>query len=105
HRELGGTCSAEGMRRLSPDEVARDTWPRKTFDDRPHDTTRRNGYRAASSGDNRRCPWKVQVTPNSVSMPKIRRCMLSTVGANRQVGGPPFGQRVLCCGWSIPCTA
>ncbi|WP_231972820.1 proteasome accessory factor PafA2 family protein, partial [Mycobacterium sp. E3305] len=39
-----------------------------------HDTTRRNRYRATSSGDSRRWPWNVQVTPNSVSMPIIRRC-------------------------------
>src|SRR5579859_3421416 len=40
---------------------------------RPQDTTRRNRYRATSSGDSRRCPRKVHVTPYSVSTPKIRR--------------------------------
>src|SRR5437879_7938729 len=34
---------------------------------RPHDTTRRNRYRATSSGDSRRCPRNVQVTPYSFS--------------------------------------
>src|SRR6516225_6330543 len=40
---------------------------------RPQDTTRRNRYRATSSGDSRRCPRKVHVTPYSFSTPKIRR--------------------------------
>jgi len=40
---------------------------------RPQDTTRRNRYRATSSGDSRRCPPKVQVRPYSVSTPNIRR--------------------------------
>src|SRR6185295_12338757 len=50
---------------------------RNTFELRPHDTTRRNRYRATSSGLSRRWPWNVQVTPNSVSMPMIRRCTSS----------------------------
>src|SRR5215469_2482775 len=40
---------------------------------RPHDTTRRNRYLATSSGDRRRCPRNVHVTPYSFSSPKIRR--------------------------------
>src|SRR3984885_14475107 len=40
---------------------------------RPQDTTRRNRYLATSSGDSRRCPRNVQVTPYSFSSPKIRR--------------------------------
>src|SRR5215467_10788566 len=40
---------------------------------RPHDTTRRNRYLATSSGERRRCPRNVHVTPYSFSSPKIRR--------------------------------
>src|SRR5271166_4455928 len=39
---------------------------------RPHDTTRRNRYLATSSGDRRRCPRNVHVTPYSFSSPNIR---------------------------------
>src|SRR5246127_3697272 len=39
---------------------------------RPHDTTRRKRERATSSGDGRRCPRKVHVTPYSFSSPNIR---------------------------------
>src|SRR5260370_21767806 len=39
---------------------------------RPHETTRRNRYLATSSGDRRRCPRNVQVTPYSFSSPNIR---------------------------------
>src|SRR5580704_18109652 len=46
---------------------------RKTLLLRPQDTTRRNRYRATSSGESRRCPRKVQVTPYSFSTPNIRR--------------------------------
>ena len=42
---------------------------------RPQDTTRRNKYLATSSGDRRRCPRNVQVTPYSFSSPKIRLSM------------------------------
>src|SRR6185312_2046564 len=48
---------------------------RNTLDERPQDTTRRNRYRATSSGDSRRWPWNVHVTPYSFSNPKIRRSM------------------------------
>src|SRR5215467_2915445 len=44
---------------------------------RPQDTTRRNRYLATSSGDNRRCPRKVHVTPYSFSSPKIRRSIVA----------------------------
>src|SRR5260370_19160538 len=44
---------------------------RKTLLLRPHDTTRRNRYRATSSGDSRRWPRNVQVTPYSLSSPNI----------------------------------
>src|SRR5215469_8574371 len=39
---------------------------------RPHETTRRNRYRATSSGDSRRWPRNVHVTPYSFSSPNIR---------------------------------
>src|SRR5215203_3407427 len=45
---------------------------RKTVELRPHDTTRRNRYRATSSGLSRRWPRRVQVTPYSFSSPKMR---------------------------------
>ncbi len=48
---------------------------RKTLLLRPHDTTRRKRYRATSSGDRRRCPLNVHVTPYSFSSPKMRRSM------------------------------
>src|SRR5579859_7609608 len=53
---------------------------------RPHDTTRRNRYRATSSGDSRRCPRKVHVTPYSFSSPKIRRSTLPRLRALTPVG-------------------
>src|SRR3954452_425064 len=56
---------------------------RKTFDERPQCTTRRNRYRATSSGDSRRCPRNVHVTPYSFSMPKIRRSTWSSVRGGR----------------------
>ncbi len=42
---------------------------RNTFELRPHDTTRRNRYRATSSGLRRRWPRSVHVTPYSFSSP------------------------------------
>src|SRR5690606_23821775 len=51
---------------------------RNTLEDRPQDTTRRNRYRATSSGLSRRWPRSVQVTPYSFSRPKIRRSIAST---------------------------
>src|SRR5580698_4498466 len=45
---------------------------RKTLLLRPHETTRRNRYLATSSGDRRRWPRKVHVTPYSFSSPKMR---------------------------------
>src|SRR5215470_6262460 len=39
---------------------------------RPHETTRRNRYLATSSGESRRWPRNVQVTPYSFSSPNIR---------------------------------
>src|SRR4249920_3586649 len=52
---------------------SRAPFSRKTFEERPQWTTRRNRYRATSSGLSRRCPRNVQVTPYSFSRPKIRR--------------------------------
>src|SRR5436309_15474748 len=46
---------------------------RKTLEERPQWTTRRNRYLATSSGDSRRWPRNVQVTPYSFSRPKVRR--------------------------------
>ena len=48
---------------------------RKTLELRPQLTTRRNRYRATSSGLSRRCPRSVHVTPYSFSRPKMRRSM------------------------------
>src|SRR5580704_5359850 len=58
---------------------------------RPHDTTRRNKYLATSSGDSRRCPRKVQVTPYSFSSPNIRLSM----GPRLPVDGDVLGLGVL----------
>src|SRR5436309_12303267 len=58
---------------------SRAPFSRKTLDDLPQCTTRRNRYRATSSGDNLRCPRKVQVTPYSFSSPKIRRSISDSV--------------------------
>src|SRR3954454_9589153 len=55
---------------------SRAPFSRKTFEERPQWTTRRNRYRATSSGDRRRCPRNVQVTPYSFSMPKMRRSIV-----------------------------
>src|SRR5215469_992416 len=52
---------------------------RKTLLLRPQETTRRNRYRATSSGDSRRWPRNVQVTPYSFSRPKIRLSMAAPV--------------------------
>src|ERR1022692_4132021 len=46
---------------------------RKTLLLRPQETTLRKRYLATSSGDSRRWPRKVQVTPYSFSSPNIRR--------------------------------
>src|SRR5580698_11178860 len=54
---------------------------------RPHDTTRRNRYRATSSGDSRRCPRNVQVTPYSFSSPNIRLSMCPRLPVHRDVLG------------------
>src|SRR5881397_3265571 len=56
---------------------SRAPFSRNTFEDRPQWTTRRNRYRATSSGESRRCPRKVHVTPYSFSSPKIRRSTTS----------------------------
>src|SRR6266508_2682961 len=53
---------------------------RNTFEDRPQCTTRRNRYRATSSGERRRWPRNVQVTPYSFSSPKMRRSTGMSVG-------------------------
>ena len=58
---------------------------------RPQDTTRRNRYLATSSGDSRRCPWKVQVTPYSFSRPKMRLSTPPGYGLRRPAG-PPRGR-------------
>src|SRR5580692_5135033 len=58
---------------------------------RPHDTTRRNRYLATSSGDRRRCPRNVQVTPYSFSSPKIRL----SIGPQLPVDGDVLGLGVL----------
>src|SRR5580700_7876149 len=58
---------------LPTSRYSRAPFLRNTLLLRPHDTTRRKRYRATSSGDSRRCPRKVQVTPYSFSSPKIRR--------------------------------
>src|ERR1035438_1773539 len=55
---------------------------------RAPDTTRRNRSRATSSGDSRRCPRKTQVTPYSLSSPKMR---LSTWPS--YVSSAPAGNR------------
>src|SRR5262245_49901032 len=44
---------------------------KKTLLLRPQETTRRNRYRATSSGESRRWPRNVHVTPYSFSRPKI----------------------------------
>src|ERR1700691_5490671 len=54
---------------------------------RPHDTTRRNRYLATSSGDSRRCPRNVQVTPYSFSSPKIRLSMCPLLPVHGDVLG------------------
>ena len=58
---------------LPTSRYSRAPFLRNTLLLRPHDTTRRKRYRATSSGDSRRCPRKVHVTPYSFSSPKIRR--------------------------------
>src|SRR5205814_1387684 len=60
---------------------------RKTLLLRPHDTTRRNRYRATSSGLSRRCPRSVQVTPYSFSRPKMRRSTSAVYGRGSQTPG------------------
>src|SRR5215472_13292389 len=55
---------------------------------RPQETTRRNRYLATSSGDRRRWPRNVQVTPYSFSRPKIR---LSTRALSSPVHGDVLG--------------
>src|SRR5438093_4853981 len=61
---------------------------RNTFEDRPQWTTRRNRYRATSSGLSRRCPRKVHVTPYSFSSPKIRRSIRQGYVGGRGTPGP-----------------
>src|SRR5947199_6350492 len=59
---------------------------RNTLDERPQWTTRRNRYRATSSGLSRRCPRNVHVTPYSFSSPRMRRsidCNLAPVEHER----------------------
>src|SRR5215472_11788687 len=58
---------------------------------RPHETTRRNRYLATSSGDRRRWPRKVQVTPYSFSSPNIRLSIRPRLPVDRDV----LGLRVL----------
>src|SRR5580704_7677300 len=60
---------------------------RKTLLLRPHETTRRNRYLATSSGDKRRCPRNVQVTPYSFSSPKIRLSIRSQLPVHGDVLG------------------
>src|SRR5215813_7539862 len=60
---------------------------RKTLLLRPQDTTRRNRYLATSSGDSRRWPRNVQVTPYSFSRPKIRRSTAPPLPVDRYVLG------------------
>src|SRR5690348_2991201 len=59
---------------------------RKTLLLRPQLTTLRNRYRATSSGERRRCPLKVQVTPYSFSIPKIRRSTSTSLGPGQHPG-------------------
>src|SRR3954465_12907969 len=69
---------------LPTSRYRRAPFSRNTLDDRPHETTRRNRYRATSSGLRRRCPRNVHVTPYSFSRPKMRRSIalnLSVAGA------------------------
>src|SRR5271154_3157146 len=54
---------------------------------RPQDTTRRNKYLATSSGDSRRCPRNVHVTPYSFSSPKIRLSMCPRLPVDGDVLG------------------
>src|SRR5581483_11092533 len=58
---------------LPTSRYRRAPFSRKTLLLRPQLTTRRNRYRATSSGDSRRWPRRVHVTPYSFSRPKIRR--------------------------------
>lgn len=67
-----GSCI---FRVRSTSKYRRAPFRRKTLLLRPHDTTRRKRYRATSSGDSRRCPLNVHVTPYSFSSPKMRRSM------------------------------
>src|SRR5207344_2030789 len=67
---------------------------RKTLLLRPQDTTRRNRYRATSSGDSRRLPRNVQVTPYSFSRPNIRLSMVRSAYA----GASPVDGDVLRLG-------
>src|SRR5881409_300513 len=59
---------------------SRAPFSRNTFEDLPQCTTRRNRYRATSSGERRRWPRNVQVTPYSFSKPKILRSTSMSVG-------------------------
>src|SRR5215475_897358 len=61
---------------------------RKTLLLRPQETTRRNRYLATSSGESRRWPRNVQVTPYSFSSPNIR---LSTGALRSPVHGDVLG--------------
>src|SRR5271165_1511598 len=91
------SCVTRSMR-LSHSGVAYSGWlptsrysraplRRKTLLLRPHDTTRRNRYRATSSGDNRRWPRNVQVTPYSFSSPNIRLSIRPQLPLDRDVLG------------------
>ncbi len=62
---------------LPTSRYSRAPFSRNTLLLRPHDTTRRNRYRATSSGLSRRWPRKVHVTPYSFSSPKMRRSTAS----------------------------
>src|SRR6266567_1437159 len=59
---------------------------RKTLLLRPQETTRRNRYLATSSGDSRRCPRNVHVTPYSFSSPKIRRSIAEQCSRQYDLG-------------------
>src|SRR6266487_932621 len=67
---------------------------RKTLLLRPQETTRRNRYRATSSGDSRLLPRNVQVTPYSFSRPKMRLSIVRSAYA----GASPLDGNVLRLG-------
>src|SRR3954452_25026860 len=74
---------------LPTSRYSRAPFSRNTLLERPHDTTRRNRYRATSSGLSRRCPRSVQVTPYSFSSPKILRSTRAPKGRGAEAGYRP----------------